>query len=187
MIFLKKIWLHVCIAIVFLLYSSIRRASFFFISSIILSFQFWNTIFAGISKPPCSISKEYLFEPVISHLIFPACLTKKCASFDTNFGRWPTATNSLLINAIAYLSWTNDCGSSSCLDDKIEPIGASQNDLKIWYPQTWHFTAKTNSFSRKIYISSSNKYFSCHCVNAIIVYFIKPCLNAKLCSQYQIN
>ena len=44
-----------------------------------------------------------------------------------------------------------------------------------------------HSFSRKISISSSNKYLSCYCVNSIVVYFIKTCLNAKLCSQYQIN
>ena len=144
--FFLKIWLHVCIAInVFLLlYSSIRGASFFFIFSI-LSFEFWNITFAGISKPPYSRSEEYLHEPVIWHLIFPACLTKKCDSFDINFGRWPTVTDSLLINAVAYLLWTKDCGSSSCLADKIEPIGASQNDVKIWYPQTQQFTAKTNS------------------------------------------
>ena len=66
--------------------------------------------FSWISKPPCSRSKKYLFKPVISHLIFPACLTKKCASFDINFGRWPTAADSLLINAIAYLSWTKIAG-----------------------------------------------------------------------------
>ena len=177
-----KIWLHVRIAVnVFLLYSLIRGASFFFISSIILLLEFWNIIFAGISKPPCSFW-TCNFTPN-----FPACLTKTWASFDINFGRWPTVTFSLLINAIAYLSWIKDCGSSSCLADKIEPIGASQNNLKIWYPRTQQFTAKTNYFSRKIYISSSNTYFSCHCINAIVVYFIKPCLNARLCSQYQIN
>ena len=170
-----------------MLYFSITGASFFFIFSIILLFEFWNIIFAGISKPPCSRSEEYLFEPVISHLIFPACLTKMCASFDINFGRWPTVTDSLLINAIAYLSWNKDFWSSSCLADKTESIGASQNDLKIWYQQTQQFTAKTTSLSRKIYISSSIKYFSCHCVDAIVVYFIKPCLNVKLCSQYQIK
>ena len=71
----------------FLLYSTIRGASFFFISSIILSFEFLNIVFAGISKPLCSRSEEYLFEPVISHLNFPACLTRKYASFDINFER----------------------------------------------------------------------------------------------------
>ena len=110
----------------FLLYSSIRGANFFFISSIILSFEFWNIIFAGISKPPCS---RDLSEPVISHLIFPVCLTKKCVSFDKNCGRSPTATAIVLINAIAYLSWTKDYRSSSCLADKIEPTGASK---MIW-------------------------------------------------------
>ena len=95
-------------------------------------------------------------EPVISHLTFSACLTKKCDSSDINFGRWPTVTDSLLVNAIAYLSWTKDCGSFSYLADKTEPIGASQNDLKVWYPRTQQFTPNTNSFSRKISISSSN-------------------------------
>ena len=64
------------------------------------------------------------------------------------------------------MSWTKDCGSFSSLADKIELIGASQNNLKIRYPRTQQFTAKTNSFSGKISIYSSNKYFSCHCVNA---------------------
>ena len=98
--------------------------------------------FAGISKPLCPRLEEHLFEPVVAHLIFSACLTKKCASF----GRWPTVTNSLLINAVAYLLWTKDCRSSSCLADKIEPIGASQNDLKIWYPQTGIYSKNKFSF-----------------------------------------
>ena len=132
-------------------------------------FHFFNHYFVWILKHYLSWnlqttligrSEEYLFEPVISHLIFSACLTKKYASFDINFGRWPTVIDSLLFNATAYLSWTKDCGSYSCLVDKIEPIGASQNDLKIWYPWTQQFTAKTHFFSRKISISSSNKYSS---------------------------
>ena len=110
----------------------------------------WNVIFAGISKQSRSTSEEYLFETVILHLILPACLTKTCASFDVNFGRWPNVTDSLLINAIAHLAWTKDCGSSSCLADKIEPIRASQNDLKIWYPRTQQFAGKANYFSKKI-------------------------------------
>ena len=162
-----------------------------FTSNNCTSFYFWwkkNLVkHWKVSKYYDCRSEEYLFESVISHLIVPAFLTKKCASFDINFGRWPTVTESLLINARAYLSWTKDCRSSSSLADKIEPIGASRNDLKIWYPWVQQFTAKTNSFSRKISISSSNKYFSCYCVITIVVYFIKPCLNAKLCSQYQIN
>ena len=88
------------------------------------------------------------------------------------------------------MSWTKDCVSSSCLADKTEPIGASQNDLKIWYPRAKQFTAKTNSFSRKISISSSNKYFSCHVVNAIVAYSIKSCLNhshQKLCLNLSVS
>ena len=130
----------------FLFYSSIRGASFFLISSIILSFEFWNIIFAIISKPPCPRSEEYLFEPVISHLILLACLTKTCVSLDINFGRWPTVTDSLVIYAIAYLSWTKYCGSSLCLADKTRPIGASQNDLK-------------NMISTNTAIHSKNKFF----------------------------
>ena len=114
-------------------------------------FHFFNYSFVWILK--------YYFcwnlqTTLISHLIFPACLIIKCVSFDIRFGRWPTVTDSLLINAIAYLSWTKDCGSSSCLADKIEPIRASQNDLKMWYPRTQQFTAKTNSLLSPPYLIS---------------------------------
>ena len=116
---------------------------------------------------------------------FPSMLNKKDCQFRHKFWEM-THCNQLTINAIAYLSWTKDCGSSSCLADKIEPIGACQNDLKI-YPRRQQFTAKANLFSMKISIFGSNKYFSYHCVNAVVVHFIKPCLNVKLCRQYQIN
>ena len=122
-------------------------------------FHFFNYSFVWILKYYFSWSlqtrvetlEEYLFEPVILHLISPSCFTKKCASFDINFGRWPTVTESLLVNAIAYLSRTKDCGSSSCLADKIEPIGASQNDLKIWYLRTQQSATKTNAFLEKVF------------------------------------
>ena len=85
---------------------------------------------AGISSPLCSKSFKYFLSPVISHFICPSCLRKKYVSVDINLGVWPRLTESLLTNAIENLPCINDCGSSSCLAIRTEPMRASQNDWK---------------------------------------------------------
>ena len=90
---------------------------------------------------------------------FPSMLNKKGASFDINFGRWPTVTDSLLINLIAYLSWTKECGSSSLEHPKM-----------IW-----------NMISTNTAIHSKNKFsFLSFLSNKLFNYniFIVPCQGA---------
>ena len=57
-----------------------------------------------------SKSFECFLPAVISHFVCPPCLTKKYLSLDINLRTWPTATESLLPNAIANLSCINDLG-----------------------------------------------------------------------------
>ena len=102
--FFKKNWLHVRIAInVFLLYSSIRGANLFFIFSVIVSFEFWNIIFAEIFKQTTLLKiGRVSFWTCNSTPNFPSMLNKKVCQFRQKFWRLPTVTDSLLINAIAY-------------------------------------------------------------------------------------
>ena len=87
---------------------------------------------AGFSGLSCSRSFEYFLKSIISHFTCRSCLWKKYLSLDINSGIWPTVTKSVLTNVNTNLSCISDCGSTSCLVIKIEPTGASQNDLKIW-------------------------------------------------------
>ena len=89
--------------------------SFSFMTFVFLLFALLIFNLAEISSPPCSKSFKYFLTLVISNLICPSCLKKKCVSVDINLGIWSVVSKSLFTNAIASSLCINDSGSTSFL------------------------------------------------------------------------